>query len=265
MSGGPSAAAIDVPAFLSGLFAFVASYRNRFWCETGAVNARLDAHDVLPPNRQIVAAGGDGWTGYAAKLNPAYPRREDSGVYLVAASCVHLGSRRRRFILGPCAGTQTGMATASIQFLERVFMKSAMSYKAALYRDSSLSGGFWTGQAIDKQINNRVAPASNYWIAEFLDSDFSTTAAAGTRRLAMALRNPAKKATNTKVKTEIAAAATLAQSLKGRSISIREFAGHFGRSQAAVKQVMAELPDAALAQDAGADRMFDELVASRAK
>ena len=61
-------------------------------------------------------------------------------------------------------------------------MKSATSYKAAMYRDGSLTAGFWTGRAIDKQINNRVAPASTYWIEEFLDSDFSTTAAAGTPR-----------------------------------------------------------------------------------
>jgi hypothetical protein len=34
---------------------------------------------------------------------------------------------------------------------------------------------------------------SNYWIAEFLNSDFRTTSAAGTRRLAVALRAAAKK------------------------------------------------------------------------
>jgi hypothetical protein len=33
----------------------------------------------------------------------------------------------------------------TVEFLERVFMRSATAYKAALYRDSSLASGFWIG------------------------------------------------------------------------------------------------------------------------
>jgi hypothetical protein len=76
--------------------------------------------------------------------------------------------------------------TLNIAFLERVFMKSAKSYKAVLYRDSSLRAGFWSGRAVDKQLNSPETQLSNYWIAEFLDSDFLTTSAAGTRRLGAA-------------------------------------------------------------------------------
>jgi hypothetical protein len=43
-----------------------------------------------------------------------------------------------------------------VEFLERVFMKNKTSYKAVMYRDSSLRGGFWTGKAIDKQLNLTV-------------------------------------------------------------------------------------------------------------
>jgi hypothetical protein len=80
----------------------------------------------------------------------------------------------------------------SVAFLERVFMKRATAYKAVAYQDSSLKNGLWLGRAVDKQINNRVAQLSNYWITEFLDSDLRTTAAAGTRRLAIALRDAAR-------------------------------------------------------------------------
>ena len=42
-------------------------------------------------------------------------------------------------------------------------MRSAYAYKAVLYRDSSLAAGFWTGRAVDKQINNAEQQISNYW------------------------------------------------------------------------------------------------------
>jgi hypothetical protein len=127
----------------------------------------------------------------------------------------------------------------TVQFLERVFMKSATAYKAAAYEDSSLASGFWTGRAVDKQINNREVQLSNYWIVDFLESDFRTTSAAGTRRLAVALRNAAKKSDDVSVKSEIVAAATLAGGLKGRRLSITDFGNHFGLSDTA-KQLIAE-------------------------
>jgi hypothetical protein len=52
--------------------------------------------------------------------------------------------------------------TLSVQFLERVFMKSKTSYKAVLYRHSSLQGGFWSGRAIDKQLNTLSGEPSNW-------------------------------------------------------------------------------------------------------
>lgn len=84
--------------------------------------------------------------------------------------------------------------TLSVQFLERVFMKSKTSYKAVVYQHASIGGGFWSGRAIDKQLNPVSGEPSNYWITDCLSSDFTTTPAAGTRRLAVALRDAAKKA-----------------------------------------------------------------------
>jgi hypothetical protein len=129
----------------------------------------------------------------------------------------------------------------TVQFLERVFMKSATAYKAALYQDSSLPAGFWTGRAVDKQINNREVQLSNYWIGEFLDSDFRTTSAAGTRRLAVALRNAAKKSRDIAVKSQIASAVTLAGGLKGRRISINDFSKQFELSEAARQAIADEI------------------------
>lgn len=134
----------------------------------------------------------------------------------------------------------------TVEFLERVFMKSATAYKAALYEDSSFNAGFWLGKAVDKQINSHVVQLSNYWISDFLDSDFRSTSAAVTRRLAAALNTAAKKTDDIRVKSEIASAVTLAEGVSGRTLSIREFENHFGLSNAAREAIANEIPNPAL-------------------
>jgi hypothetical protein len=134
----------------------------------------------------------------------------------------------------------------TVEFLERVFMKRATTYKAAAYQDTSLSAGFWLGRAVDKQINSDMVQLSNYWIAEFLDSDFRTAAAAGTKRLAVALRDAARKSADVTVKTEIAAAVTLGQSLNGQRLSINEFASRFGLSSGAQDALAGEIKNPAV-------------------
>ena len=136
----------------------------------------------------------------------------------------------------------------TVQFLERVFMKSASSYKAVVCEDSSLQADFWTGRAVDRQITSRVMELSEYWIFDFLASNFRVTAAAGTRRLGAALRNAAKKS-DLSVKREIVAAVTLAGSLRGRNISIREFEEQFDLSDDAKEAINSELRSPDLAQE----------------
>jgi hypothetical protein len=128
----------------------------------------------------------------------------------------------------------------SVQFLERVFMKNKTSYKAVLYQHASLRGGFWSGRAIDKQLNPLSGEPSNYWISDFLLSDFTTTPAAGTRRLAVALRDAAKKAPLS-IKQELTAAGTLASGLAGQRLSINDFGNRLGLSQSAKNAIANEL------------------------
>ena len=129
----------------------------------------------------------------------------------------------------------------NVEFLEKVFMKSATAYKAAVYRGPSTKAHFWSGRAVDKQINDNVLTISNYWIKDFLASDFKTTAAAGTRRLAVTLRNAIRQADDLSVKEEIAAAATLAPALQGKSTSIRAVAKKYGLSDQAQKLLRKQL------------------------
>lgn len=118
----------------------------------------------------------------------------------------------------------------TVEFLERVFLKNEYSYKAVAYNGTSLIGDFWDGRATDKQIGNPAVQISNYWIREFLASDFRTTSEAGTRRLAEALKSGARIAPTIEIKREITAAATLGGALAGQSTSIDDFATRYGLS-----------------------------------
>lgn len=139
-------------------------------------------------------------------------------------------------------------AKFTVAFLERVFMKNRASYKAVMYRDSSLQGGFWNGRATDRQLNGRAGELSNYWIVDFLASQFTVTAAAGTLRLAIALRDAARKA-DIEVKQEINAAATLAPGLAEQLTSIRDFGERYGLSQEARTAIMNEAKTSRTAEE----------------
>jgi hypothetical protein len=161
----------------------------------------------------------------AERLESVTTRR--SGLGLLFVMCGKEGRDTKfvisRFPTDTAILAEENQEELSVKYLERVFMKSAHSYKAAIYRDSSVKAGFWTGRAVDRQINDRVVQASAYWIGEFLASDFEVTAAAGTRKFAIALRNAARSTDDVAIKSEIAAAVTLAKSLKGRKSTILGF------------------------------------------
>ena len=131
--------------------------------------------------------------------------------------------------------------TLNVEFLERIFMKSAKAYKAAVYRHSSLTGGFWKGFVVDRQMNDADINASRYWISDFLDSDFLTTSQAGTRRLAIACKNAARNSNDVRVKSEIVAAVTLAAGRDGQQLSAKEFVTHAGLSDAAKRAILGEI------------------------
>lgn len=130
----------------------------------------------------------------------------------------------------------------SVAFLERVFMKSAHSYKAVLFNDTPDVAGFWEARAIDKQINASDTQISHYWIRDFLTADFVTTAEWGTRRLAKAIREAISSSNEFDVKQELTAAATLSRSLSGKKISIDDFVNQFGLSEKAQQALYGSLP-----------------------
>jgi len=104
----------------------------------------------------------------------------------------------------------------TVEFIERIFMKSAKSYKAALYSGKSFTKDFWHGQAADKQINSAESVIADYWIREFLLSDFLTPGKAGTRRFAIAVRETMNRSTEPTVKQDIVAMRTLMAKMRAQ-------------------------------------------------
>jgi len=139
--------------------------------------------------------------------------------------------------------------TLRVEFIERIFMKNAKSYKAALYNDESLEGGFWRGSAIDKQLDETNQQIAYYWIHGFLISDFETTSKQGTKTLAVAIRDASKKATNLEVKQQLIAFTTLSFGLVGQNVSVSEMIERFYLSEDAKDTLLSQLPYKDLAND----------------
>lgn len=138
--------------------------------------------------------------------------------------------------------------TLLVEFIERIFMKNATSYKSALYQGSSLDMDFWSGFAVDKQLNqpNEVA---GYWIRGFLDSDFVTTSKEGTRRFAIALRDASGHAPDIQTKHELVGITILAPGLNQQTTSITEIMDRFSLSPFAREVLISQLTYQALADD----------------
>jgi hypothetical protein len=136
----------------------------------------------------------------------------------------------------------------SVEFVERVFMKSSKTYKSAFYSAESPSEAFWEGRAVDLQISG-PRELSDYWIRDFLGSDLRTTGQAGTMRLAVALRDSIRTADDPNVKQELLSAAHLLPSRDGQRRSARSLVEHLGLSEAATKALESSFIHPALMND----------------
>lgn len=146
---------------------------------------------------------------------------------------------------------EIGGSGLELEFLEQVFIRRLAAYKALLLEDQNPNTGFWSGLVTDRQAGGTAENISHYWMADFLTADFSDTPAAGTRRLAEALKKAIKSNPNLDVKSEIASAVTLAKTaFSGKQTSVEDFCKHFGFSVSTQQSVIAQLPKPSLATKA---------------
>ena len=133
-----------------------------------------------------------------------------------------------------------------VQFVEKVFMKNAHAYKAVVYQ-GDITENFWEGIAVDRQINS-AGGLANYWIRDFLMSDFKMTAKEGTKQLALALKEASMKMEDSKQKEEIVAAMRLVKNFNNKALSISQLISNFGLSKAVRDNIISYLPHAELAE-----------------
>jgi len=107
-----------------------------------------------------------------------------------------------------------------VEFIERIFMKNPQKYKAAVYRGTSLEGRFWSGYAVDRQLNSPDRQIADYWIHDFLASDFYTTSKAGSKMFAFAVRVATKTASSVEIQQELINLRVTARRFAGQAISI---------------------------------------------
>lgn len=165
----------------------------------------------------------------ATRLQEATTNRSGLGLLFLLHGKNKLGTKLivSRFPANSGVLAREDEGTLSIEFLEKVFLRTATAYKAALYHDRSFETGFWDGHCVDKQVNHNNHEISSYWIKDFLLSDFKTTSAHGTRRLANALRTAARDAESLSVKEELVQVARSVSRMGGKMTSGNDVAKKF--------------------------------------
>lgn len=136
---------------------------------------------------------------------------------------------------------QEHAAQLSVEFIERVFMKNAKAYKSATYSSDSFERGFWQGRAVDRQVAG-PREISDYWIRDFLDSELLTTGPAGTKRLAVALREAVRATDDLETKQQLVSAANLLRAQDGSVRTAREFLERMGLGEATIEAVAVQFP-----------------------
>jgi len=126
--------------------------------------------------------------------------------------------------------------TINVEFVEKVFMKSARSYKSALFRCTSIQAGFWDGLVVDRQMIDTRGSA-DYWTREFLDSNLKNTAAAGTKRVAVALQEALRATTDPVVRQELINASQLMPGRHGQITSAKKIVQDLSLTPSAAEAV----------------------------
>lgn len=98
--------------------------------------------------------------------------------------------------------------TLSVRFIEQIFMKNPRTYKSVLYEASTIHAGFWDGLAVDRQMTD-IRGGADYWIKEFLESELKNTPAAGTKRVAAAVRTAINSTKDPEIRQDLVSAAQL--------------------------------------------------------
>lgn len=185
-------------------------------------NRRMDAASSLANRLQRATGGQSGM----ALLFVCLGKPDDHKVVIA------------RFPADEGVVAEKAQGALTVSFVEQVFLKSSHAYKAVMYKGGDDGDDLWSGHAVDRQINSGAKAVADYWIVDFLKSDFRSTSAQGTKRLAMALRQALSSTNSAEVRHEISMAAQLARNINGRRVmTIAEFCDVLNLSEASKRAV----------------------------
>jgi len=132
-----------------------------------------------------------------------------------------------RFPVESGLSTNIEKSKLNIEYLENIFMKNSNYYKATIYSGESYDSDFWEGLAVDKQINRKKRELADYWIKDFLKSQFRITSKTGTSFLATSLKESITKCKDVNSKNKLLSVAILAENLNGKAISVNSFCNKY--------------------------------------
>ena len=144
---------------------------------------------------------------------------------------------------------EEGDGGLNVEYLEKVFMKNAKKYKAAVYEDDSPDSKYWRGRVADHQISDGVRTVSDYWVIDFLASTSNTPSKEGSKRLGKTVRRALKSVAAPEVKRELVNVAQLVSNLNGTKVSPKTIAKKYSLSPAATK---------AMREAAGNEELFGD-------
>ena len=128
------------------------------------------------------------------------------------------------------------------EVINDVFLKNSRKYKAVYYQ--STLDNFWSGYAVDKQINDdNVKEISDYWIKKFLQSDLLFNSLRGSEMLAKAVRLTIAETNNDQVKEELISATSLIKNVDSKSLTFKSFFDKLNLSEQTRDEVLLKIPN----------------------
>jgi hypothetical protein len=130
------------------------------------------------------------------------------------------------------------------EVIDDVFLKNSRKYKAVYYQ--STLDDFWSGYAVDKQINdNNVKEISNYWVKDFLQSELKLNSLRGSEILAKAVRKTITETRDEQVKEELISVTPLVKNINSQALSFRSFFDKMNLSEKTKKEVLSKIDNSA--------------------
>ena len=126
------------------------------------------------------------------------------------------------------------------EVIDDVFLKNSRKYKAVYYQSSV--DDFWSGYAVDKQINDyKLKEISNYWVKDFLQSELDLNSKRGSMKLAQAIRKTITETKDDSVKNELISVTPFVKNINAQVVSIKSFFDKMNVSEKTKNEVMTKI------------------------